>query len=236
MDMANSVTVQVTQGILASCSFTDLRNGANAALLGGEVIQLNRNTDRPRFLYAHNLLRGRRGTESATETHWRRSGEPFILLQSGAVTFIPDMLSDRNKGYDFRAVGTGKSLSDAQDYVFTYGMKTLCPLAPVNIKGVRSFGTGGDLTLSWMRRARLNAEWVDNIDVPLDEPQELYEVDIMNGATVKRAFTGVTTPTVIYTAAMQTADWGGSIPAIFSINIYQVSSRYGNGAVASAII
>lgn len=235
MDNANTVTVQVTQGELASCSFIDLTNGANAALVGGEIIQFQTATLIGPGLYTlGNLLRGRRGTENAVASHV--VGEAFVVLQAGAVEFIPDMLSDRNKTYDFRALSSGQSLGDAQDYVFTYGMKTICPFAPVNIKGSRSLGTSGDLTLVWTRRARLNAEWVDYIDVPLDEPTELYEVDIMKGATVLRAFTGLASPTVVYTAAMQTADWSASVPSSFTVNVYQVSARYGNGNVATAVI
>lgn len=235
MDNAGTVTVQVMQGSLASCSWTDLTKGANAALLGGEIIQFQTATLTGPGLYTlGNLLRGRRGTEGKTGTH--AVGENFVLLQAGAVDFIPDQLGNRGISYDFRALTTGQSLSAAADYVFTYGMNTLCPFAPVNIKGMRSLGTSGDLTLTWNRRARLNAEWVDYIDVPLDEPQELYEVDIMNGSSILRAFTGLTAPTVTYTAAMQTADWGGSIPPAFTMNIYQTSARYGNGNAATAIV
>ncbi len=234
-DNANTVNVQVAQGTLFSCSWIDLTNGANAALLGTEIIQFQTATVIGPGLYTlGNLLRGRRGTEAATGTHVL--GENFVLLQSGAVDFVPDILSDRNKTYDFRALTGGQNLGDTQDVVFTYGMKTICPFSPVNIKGMRSLGITGDLTLTWNRRARLNAEWVDYIDVPLDEPQELYEVDIMNGAAIIRAFTGLTAPTVIYTAAEQTTDWGGAIPTTFTVNIYQTSSRYGNGNAGTAII
>ena len=235
MDNVGAVTVQITQGSLSSCSWIDLTNGANAALLGSEIIQFQTATlTAPGFYTLSNLLRGRRGTESAAGTH--AVGENFVMLQSGAIDFIPDQLSDRGVTYDFRALTTGQTLSDASDYLFTYGMQTICPFSPATITGTRSAGITGDLTLVWKRRARLNAEWVDYIDVPLDEPEELYEVDIMNGAATMRAFTGLTSPTVTYTAAEQAADWGGSIPSSFTINIYQVSARYGNGNAATATL
>ncbi|MDE1901658.1 MAG: phage tail protein [Alphaproteobacteria bacterium] len=234
-DNANSVTVQVTQGSLSSCGFIDMTNGANAALLGREIIQFQTATlIGPGLYQLSNLLRGRRGTESATGSH--AAGEDFVLLQNGAVDFIAARLTDRNIAYDFRAVATGQNLGTATDNVFTYGLQTICPLSPANIKGARSLGTTGDLTLTWARRARLNAEWVDYIDVPLDEPQELYEADIMNGGAVMRAFTGLTSPTVTYTAAQQTADWGASVPSSFTVMIYQVSSRYGNGHAGVAVV
>ncbi len=234
-DNAHTVTVQTVQGTLSSCSWAELANGANAALLGNEIVQFQTATLAGPGLYVlGNLLRGRRGTEDAAATH--AVGERFILLQTGAVTFVPTTLSERGNGFSFRALSFGQCLSDAQDYAFSYGMKTICPMAPVNIRGTRSLGTGGDLTLTWRRRARMNAQWADYIDVPLDEPQELYEVRIMNGASVVRALTGLAAPTATYTAAQQTEDWGGTVPSTFTVDVCQVSARYGNGAMGTAVV
>ena len=58
----------------------------------------------------------------------------------------------------------------------------------------------------------------------------------MNGATLVRTFTGLTSPSVIYSAGLQTADWGGSIPSSFAVTIYQVSARYGNGNAATVVL
>jgi len=76
---------------------------------------------------------------------------------------------------------------------------------------------------------------VDYVDVPLDEPVELYDVDVMNGARAVRTFSSLTSPTVTYTAAEQSADWG-TVPASFTFNIYQISSRYGRGKAGTATV
>ncbi len=235
MDRANGVTVQVIDGYLSSCGEAELFGGANAALLGDEIIQFQTATLLGPGLYAlSNLLRGRRGTESAAASH--AAGERFVMLGSGAVVFVPALASDRGVSYDFRALTKGQSLGDAQDTVFAYGLATLRPFAPVNITGARASGTGSDLVLTWARRARLDAEWVSYVDVPLDEPSELYEAEIMNGGSVVRTFTGLAAPTLTYAAAQQTADWGGSVPSSFTVNIYQISARYGRGAAGVATV
>lgn len=234
MDNANSVNVQILNGALSSCSMVDLLNGANAALLGNEIIQFQTATLIGPGLYSvSNLLRGRRGTESATATH--SIGENFVLLTTGAVEFVPALLNDRGATYEFRALSSGQSLGAVTDTDFTYSLATLQPFAPANIQGTRTSGIGSDLTIVWKRRARLNAEWVNYVDVPLDDISELYDVEIMNGTNVLRSFSGVTTPTVTYTAAQQSSDWG-TVPASFTINIYQISSRYGRGKPATAVI
>ena len=234
MDNASAVNVQLINGTLSSCTLTDLLNGANAAMLGSEIIQFQTATLTGPGLYTlTNLMRGRRGTESTTGTHV--VGENFVVLTLGAVDFVPALQTDRYASYEFRALTKGQTLGSAQDTDFTYNLATIQPYTPVNVTGSRVSGTGSNLTLAWMRRARLNAEWVDYIDVPLDEPVELYDVDVMNGASVVRTFSSLTSPTVTYTASQQSADWG-SVPSSFTFNIYQISSRYGRGKTCVAII
>lgn len=112
MDRASSVRVQLLQGTLASCSLDDLMNGANAALLGGEIIQFQNATLIESGLYElTNLLRGLRGTESATLTH--SIGEAFVMLTAASVQFLPAQPTDRGKLYHFRAVSNGSSLDFA---------------------------------------------------------------------------------------------------------------------------
>jgi len=227
-DKARSVRVQMLRGQLASCTESELLNGANVALLGEELIQFQTATLIEAGLYElSGLLRGRRGTEDKTGSHL--VGERFVLLTATAMQFVPTPLSDRGISYHFRAVSDGGSLDFALDRTLAYGMKTLEPYAPVHIKGARSAGTGSDVTLRWKRRARMNAAWVDYIDVPLDEAQELYDVEIMNGGTVVRTFSDVAQASVVYTAAMQTTDWGASIPSTYTVRVYQKSARYGRG-------
>jgi hypothetical protein len=235
MDNAGTVNVQLIQGELVSCDTADLLNGANAALLGGEIIQFQTATLMGPGLYTlSNLLRGRRATEWATASHM--IGETFVLLTPGTVDFLPALLTDRGRTYEFRALSNGQSLNDAQDNDFTYNLITIEPFSPVHIAGSRASGAGSDLTVTWIRRARLNADWADYVDVPLDEPVELYDVDVMNGSSAIRTFSSLPSPTVTYTAAEQASDWGGGIPSSFTLNIYQISSRYGRGQAGSAVL
>jgi hypothetical protein len=65
------------------------------------------------------------------------------------------------------------------------------------------------------------------VDASLGETSEAYEVDIMQGATVKRTLTA-TTPSVLYTSAMQVTDFGSVQPSV-TVKIYQLSSVVGRG-------
>jgi len=234
-DQVSVLQVQLLQGELSSCSESALFNGANAALVGGEVLQFQTATLLGPGLYAlGGLLRGRKGTEEQVGTH--AIGESFVLLSSAALQFLPLQLSDRSLTYHFRAVSNGGSLDLAQDLSLTCGLKTIRPLAPAHLKACRA--SMGEVSLTWVRCARMNAAWVDYIDVPLDEAEELYDIEICDQASgdVVRSFIDQTDTTLIYTTAQQTADWGGGLPEAITVRVYQKSVRYGRGQAASVSV
>ena len=67
--------------------------------------------------------------------------------------------------------------------------------------------------------------------MPLIEELEAYEVEILDGATVKRVLSTATT-SAVYTAAQQTADWGALLGPgdTLDIRISQLSALIGRGA------
>ncbi|MFN3311959.1 MAG: hypothetical protein ACK46Q_00630 [Hyphomonas sp.] len=90
----------------------------------------------------------------------------------------------------------------------------------------------GDLTIRWTRRSRaLAADSWGGLEVPLAEELEAYEVEILDGTTVKRVLSTATT-IAVYTAADQTADWGAPLGPgdTFDIRIFQLSALVGRGA------
>ena len=73
--------------------------------------------------------------------------------------------------------------------------------------------------------------------MPLDEELEAYEVEILDGATVKRVLS-TTTTSAVYTAAEQTADWGAPLDPgdSLTIRICQLSALVGRGASKTATL
>lgn len=92
--------------------------------------------------------------------------------------------------------------------------------------------TPGDLTIRWTRRSRaLAADSWGGLEVPLAEELEAYEVEILDGPTVKRVLS-TTTTSALYTTAQQTADWGAPLTPgeSLTIRIFQLSALVGRGA------
>lgn len=226
-DELNTVTISLPTSspvsTLASATELAVLNGANAALLGDELIQYKRavlNDDGTVTLSG--LLRYRRGTDYATHT----AGERFVALGSGAVQ-VPVSTAEIGLPRQYKAVSNGGTLASAQAVTLTYTGADLKPYSPVHIGGWRD--AAGDLALTWVRRTRIGGEWRDGIDVPLGEATEAYDVEILNGAgAVVRTFSGVTSPTVTYTAADQVADFTAPQSSV-TVRVYQLSSVVGRG-------
>ena len=229
-DRVNEVEVILTSGSLASVSELAVLNGANAALIGNELIQFeNAQLIGENTYKLTKLLRGRQGTEWAIGTH--AAGERFIALTPALyTTAIANNLIGRQLFY--KAVSVGNSLGNTDELAFTYTGRNLKPFAPVHVKGARD--GSGDLTISWIRRSRVDAEWRDGVGIPLGEESEAYEVDILDGSTVVRTIE-VTSSTASYSAADQTTDFGSPQSSV-DVKIYQLSAVIGRGYAASATV
>jgi hypothetical protein len=232
-DIVNTVDVLLSNGTLSSTTEQGALNGANAALLGNEIIQFQTatliGTNRYRL---SNLLRGRAGTEHEVGTH--ALAERFLLLSSSVARIaLQNNLIGLTRWY--KAVSVGSTLAATPEQVFTYTGKTLKPFSPVMIRGTRNLPATNDWTVTWVRRTRVGGEWRDGVDVPLSEESERYEVEIMQGVTVKRTITGITSPSIVYTAAQQVTDFG-AVQTSISIKIYQMSAIVGRGTAGIATL
>ena len=181
--------MQLDAGTLASVTELALLGGANLAAVCNEdgdweVLQfLSAILTAPATYTLTGLLRGQGGTEHAMRTPVV-AGARFVLLD-GALARI-DMTEDEvGLAFNWRCGPASRDLG-SPSYVqlaHTFHGEGLKPLSPVHIRGTR---TGGDLNLAWMRRTRIGGDSWDSIDVPLGETQERYEIDILDGTTVKR--------------------------------------------------
>ena len=229
-DRINFIDIALVLGSLSSKSELAILNGANACVVGDEIIQFTTATlAAPNRYRLEGLLRGRLGTEHLVDSH--SIGEQFALLDSGVIKeSLPLTLLGITSYY--KAVSIGATLAATDEISFKYQGRKFLPFSPVHIKGVRD---GSDnLTISWIRRTRLGGQCSDFADVPLMEERELYQIDIMNGTNVVRTITA-TNQNCVYSAAEQITDFGSTQP-IINIKIYQISAIIGRGTAGLATI
>lgn len=231
-DNANTIDVVMSYGELSSVTELQVLNGYNSALLGDEIIQFqNAELIAEKTYRLSKLLRGRRGTEHAVSTHV--DNDRFIALLPNSIGWKSLPLHELGSEYDYKAVTNGTREDDAVAISATVNGNSILPLSPVHISGRR---TGDDVEITWIRRARINQEWNNFADVPLDEPVESYEIDILNGSgDVVRTIAAGAEKTASYSSADQIADFG-SVQTHIPIRIYQISSRIGRGRPGEAIV
>ncbi len=70
--------------------------------------------------------------------------------------------------------------------------------------------------------------------MPLAEDGEAYELDILDGATVKRTLSS-SAPSLLYTTAQQIMDFGAPQPS-YAVRVYQLSASYGRGQAREATV
>lgn len=230
-DEMNKIRVAVAQGTLDSKTELEVLNWANVALLGDEIIQWKTATLLTAGAYElSGLLRGRRGTEAAMHTH--KLGERFVVLSPDGIfrAILPQTEVGRTGFY--RAIPDSGEWDDAPTIDMTFHAQSLRCFSPVRINGTRNIN--GDLSITWIRRTRWYGEWSDGVDVPLFEASEAYEIDIMDGAIVKRTLIS-SSPTVTYTAEQQEEDFGEA-QGVVDVAIYQINAVVGRGNAGKALL
>lgn len=238
-DEGNRLEVALVSGALSSASKSAVLAGANIAALETaegewEIIQFREAMLSESGTYElSGLLRAQAGSEGAMQD--LLPGEARFVLLDSAVVEIGMQESERGLTREWRwgpaALGfddaTYQSVSRAFDGI---GLK---PLSPVHLRGRRE--TSGGITLSWVRRTRVNGDSWAGSDVPLGEESEAYEIEIHDGDTIKRVLTSAT-PSVIYGAAAQIADFGSDDFTTLDITVFQISHSFGRGTGRSMTI
>jgi hypothetical protein len=233
-DRGSSVNVLLQVGSLTGCTEAEVNTNPrkNQALLGDEVLNFTGavlETDGSYTLSG--LKRGRRGTEWAAGSHAVR--DVFLLLDT--VDAEQMGLSEVGTDLSFKAVTAGRTETSAFPIaVAPYTGASLKPYAPCHLQAVKDAGTG-DWTLSWVRRTRVGGAWTSGTAIPLSEASEAYVVEIMNGGSVVRTITGLSSPTTVWTAANQTTDFGSGQTSV-TFRVYQLSDAVGRGFVAVATV
>ncbi len=237
-DRANAIDVTLYGGTFASIPEAAVLNGGNAAAIGDgdsgfEVVQFQTATMLDATTWRlEGLLRGQGGTaDIAALGH--DAGARFVLLD-GAVE--PLDLSEAESSLALTArCGPAGAVYDPDvfvDIMLTPARRGLTCLPPVHLGAVRD-ATTGDVTIAWIRQTRIGGDAWEPVEVPLAETSEAYQVEILDGGEPVRTFI-VATPSVVYDAADQAADFG-SPPSELSIRASQVSPTEGPGLAAEGV-
>lgn len=237
-DKRTRIRVQLYHGELSSVDQLRLFAGANAAAVRNSsgdwgVFQFQfAELIGPKTYELFGLLRGQAGTEVAFENEIP-PGAPFVLLNQ-ALARVDIGFDEIGLPFNWRYGPANQNIGHP-NYVLerhAYRGIGLRPLSPVHLRGMRTID--GSLELRWIRRTRIGGDSWEVNEVPLAEGDELYEVEILDGGSVKRTF-ATNIPNVVYTAQEQIQDFG-VLPSSIAVRVYQVSRVWGRGAPCSAVV
>ena len=240
LDRGTKLRVALEEGTLSSVTMLQLLGGQNTAVVRNEagvweVLQFAKAELVDTGVYElSDLLRAQAGTDG-TMSSPIPAGAPFVVLDS-TVTPISMTLADLKLEYTWRYGPARRDVGDGSYASSKHAFNGigLRPYAPAHLRGKRNALTGDDLTISWIRRTRIGGDSWEVAEVPLGEDGEAYEIEILDGTTVKRVLS-TDKPSVVYSAAQQVADFGG-VQSSYSVRVYQMSSVFGRGSVRAAVI
>lgn len=178
----------------------------------------------PKTVLLKGLIRAQRGSDQYVDHSDTRnvavlvaSASSSFNLQLDYTVFWP--LSTVGSTYRYSSLGQPASRGALVEDDTLKG-NALYPWAPCQLKA--ALAAGNDLNLSWKRRDRraTKGTWVTSPPV-MSETSERYDLEILNGTTVVRTLTDLTTPSYTYTSANQTTD--GFAPPLTSLSyrVYQ---------------
>lgn len=165
---------------LDNVTWAQLMQGANMATLGSEIIQFGQvEQTGSRIWRLSGLLRGRGGTEHSTGHH--AIDEHFAMIDGNLVAVDP-MLVGEPANNDIVAIGRGDT-EPAVTRIINPGL-AVRPLSPVHGRAIRMLD--GSISLDWVRRSRGSWLWLDEVDAPLNENAELWEITWSTAASPVR--------------------------------------------------
>lgn len=230
-DETSFVDVRLTDlaDTLSSASEAAVLGGANAILIGDEVLQYKHATQiGPGQFRLSGLLRGRRGSDWASGSH--KEGDRFVALSPAMLRQLNMSPAQIGKEILFKAPTAGATVASARAVSLTYKAENMRPLAPVYGFGYRDVSPA-DWHLRWTRRSRAGGDWLDYVDARIAETSEKYDLEIYADSAftvLKRTFTDLTTAEATYTATQQVSDFGSAQTKLFC-KVYQKSDVIGRG-------
>ncbi len=237
MDRGNRFQVRIYSGALSSVDQLGLFAGANiAAILNQdgqwEMLQFqNADLVGVDTYELSMLLRGQQGTELAMRDPVP-AGQRFVLIDNAVVQ--PDLLAGQAAlSLTYRIGPPAKDVGDPAylELVKSFPGRGQKPFSPAHVKALR---TGSGVQFSWIRRTRLGGDDWQQVEVPLSEELEAYEIDILSAQTVVRTLYSQQ-PQIIYTSAEEIADWA-TPQSQLDIAVYQISTAFGRGSANQSTV
>ncbi len=175
------------------------------------------------------LLRGQFGTTDAM-TSGAVSGADVVRLDDAVVS----LGLDPGRPGCLSTGGRNQLSRPSAPSAFVGGRRAATPLAPVHISAERR--PSGDIGLSWTRAGRIDGDNWDAYDIPLDEPEERYLVEILDGSARTCAAPKTNGLRALLTPLPMRLPISGALPSAIRYRVHQIGWTVAAGLPAEATI
>lgn len=233
-DRAGLAEIALAFGSFSSVSRDALLAGANrlcvrAANDAFEILSFEQAEEvAPGRWRLSSLLRGQFGTRDAMQAGAPAGAEAFLL--NDAVISLGLDEGEAGIALNWRAEAGASSVGP---WAFTGGRRAATPLAPVHLRA-RRLATG-DVAIGWIRCGRSDADNWDAYDIPLDEPEERYRIEILDPGSMALRSAETSSAAFTYPLADMIADFGAA-PAELHVRIRQIGWTVAAGLPAEAYL
>lgn len=235
-DSSRTLTVDLHFGGLSSAGRAAVLNGQNRiAVLADndvwEVIGFRMATEMGAGRWRlSGLLRGLHGTTDAMLAG-AVAGTSIVVL-NGAVKSLGLSTDEAGRVMNWIAEAGGLAVAADGPLAFAGGLRAQTPVAPVHLRARRL--ETGSIRIRWTRCARQDADhWLDG-DIALDEPQERYRVEILDGGTVRRRV-DVSEPVFDYASIFELEDFGSPQTSL-AVRVRQRGEKVALGVSAQTVL
>ncbi len=235
-DHANMLELDLHFGGLASAEGLAVLSGENRIAVKAEndaweiIGFLSAEEIAPKRWRLSGLLRGLAGSQDATAAG-APAGAACVVLDE-AVVPLGVGSEERGRSLNWLAESLGGGGGRVGPFALAGGERAETPLAPVHLHAERR--GNGDIAIGWTRCGRIDADGWEAADIPMDEPQERYRVDLAAGGDVVRSVE-LTEPSLLYPAADELADFGARQTAI-DVTVRQMGRAVPLGVPARSVI
>ncbi len=223
VDWGKTVRVTLTNPsdeLYSISNATAVQRTNNAALIGDEIVIFEQATlVSPGVYDLTGLHRGLRGTNVNMSTH--ANGERFVLLDNSVVR-LPLPNGRIGTSLKIRYLAYGQALEDVTPQIVTYTGRSLETYSVAHLKATNA--GGGNYSINWIRRTRIDGEWRDYFDAALSEATEEYTVEVWRSAAM------ISTTNVTTNSATVAAIAGDTV------KVYQRSAVVGTGFANEVIL
>ncbi len=236
-DHGAPLQVKMANATLSSADIDAILAGQNLAAIGDgstgrwELFQFaDAQLIAPKTYALSTRLRGQLGTDALVPDVWPAGS--WVVLMNGAPEQTGLTRNLRRVSQTMRIGPARRPVSDPSyvEQTLAFDGNGLRPYAPVHL--VTHLLENGDVSVSWIRRTRIDGDGWDSPEVPLGEETESYVVQVRKDGAILREIQ-VSQPQYIYSASDQLTD---GISSPFDVEVAQISASYGPGLQASVTV